>query len=44
MKPFTGIAYGKYQHSIGAYINDLELIAKATELEEWANSIIFLPF
>jgi hypothetical protein len=44
MRPFAGVAYGRRQHSIGRYIDDLELIAKATELEEWANSIIFLPF
>ena len=44
LRPFAGIAYGRRQHSIGRYINDLELLAKATDLQEWENSIIFLPF
>lgn len=44
LRPFAGIAYGRRQHSIGRYIDDPELLAKATDLEEWENSIIFLPF
>lgn len=30
--------------SIGACVHDLELIAKAGEAEDLANSVIFLPF
>jgi hypothetical protein len=29
--------------TIGRCIDDLELIAKATKLEEWINTIVFLP-
>src|SRR5688500_2610632 len=36
-RPFAGIAYGTRQHSIGRYVEDLELIAKSTELAEWEN-------
>jgi hypothetical protein len=43
-RPFAGIAYGTRQRLIGRYVEDLELIAKSTELAEWENAIIFLPF
>ena len=42
-RPFAGIAYGTRQRLFGRYVNDLQLIAKATELAEWENAIIFLP-
>ena len=43
-KPFAGFAYGHVEGaSIGQYVKDLELIAKASEPEEWLNTIVFLP-
>jgi hypothetical protein len=41
---FAGIAYGTRRRLIGRYVEDLELITKSTELPEWENAIIFLPF
>lgn len=43
-QPFAGIAFGTRQRLIGRYVDDLELICKVTELAEWENAIIFLPF
>ena len=44
-RPFGGVAYGhQLGASIGKYISDLELIAKATDPADWLNHIEHLPF
>lgn len=41
---FAGLFYGpQLAMSIGQWVADLELIAKATEATEWANSVNHLP-
>ncbi len=43
-KPFAGLIYGHAEGaSIGQYVRDLELIAQATEPEEWTGQIAQLP-
>ena len=43
-KPLGGLIYGHAEGgSIGQYVKDLELIAKACDPEELANSVIHLP-
>jgi hypothetical protein len=43
-KDFAGIAYAHQLNiTIGECIRDLEIIAKASEQEEWMNQHIFLP-
>lgn len=43
-KPFAGFIYGHAEGaSLGQYVRDLELIAKACEPGELANMIIHLP-
>jgi hypothetical protein len=43
-RPFAGLAFGHQLHgSIGQYVRDLELIAKATEPEEWVGRVEKLP-
>lgn len=42
--PFSGVIYGhQLRVSIGAAVRDLELIAKAGEVKDLANTIQFLP-
>lgn len=44
-RPFAGLAFGhQLRGTIGQYVADLELIAKATEPDEWWNRIEHLPF
>lgn len=44
-EPFIGVVYAHLAKvPIGRGIEDLELIAKASELSEYANSVIHLPF
>lgn len=44
-RPFAGLVYGhQLQGSIGRFVNDLELIAKATDLADRMNTIEYLPF
>lgn len=44
-KPFAGLIFGRQMGgSIGQYVEDLELIAKASEKDEWLNAIKYLPF
>jgi len=39
-----GLAYGHAEGaSIGEYVRDLELIAKASEPIEWLNTVVYLP-
>jgi len=43
-QPFAGLVFGHQLHgSIGQYVRDLELIAKATQLEDWWRQIEQLP-
>lgn len=44
-REFTGLLFGPQLGStIGQYVEDLELIAKASEPTEWRNVVQFLPF
>jgi predicted nuclease of predicted toxin-antitoxin system len=41
---FAGVIYvHQLNITVGQCIDDLELIAKATDLEEWANTVVYLP-
>jgi hypothetical protein len=43
-RSFAGLAFGhQMRGTIGQYTRDLELIAQATDLEEWRNTIVYLP-
>ncbi len=43
-EPFAGLVFGHQLHgSIGQYVQDLELIAKATEPGDWLSQIEQLP-
>jgi len=43
-RQFAGLAYGHAEGaSIGQYVRDLELIAKASESGEWQNAVMYLP-
>ena len=43
-RPFAGLVFGHQLHgSIGQYIRDLELIAKATEPADWSGQVEQLP-
>ncbi len=43
-KRFAGLAYGHPEGaSIGQYVKDLELIAKASEPGEWVNVVVHVP-
>lgn len=42
--PFAGLIYGHAEGaSLGQYVRDLELLAKACEQSEMANTVIHLP-
>jgi predicted nuclease of predicted toxin-antitoxin system len=44
-KPFGGLAYGRQSTAlIGKYVQDLELIAKASDPQDWENVVDHLPF
>ena len=44
-RDFAGLEFGpQLGGTIGQYVQDLELIAKASESDEWRNVIQFLPF
>ena len=44
-RDFAGLLFGpQLGGTIGQYVEDLELIAKASEPDEWRNVIQFLPF
>ena len=44
-RPFAGLIFGhQLRGTIGQYVNDLELIAKATDPEDWLGMIELLPF
>lgn len=43
-RPFAGLVFGHQLHgSIGQYVRELELIAKATELSDWRGLVEQLP-
>jgi hypothetical protein len=44
-KPFAGLIFGnKLGVTIGEYVKDLELIAKASDAVDWANVVQHLPY
>lgn len=44
-KQFNGLLFGNQLGvTVGAYVKDLELIAKATEPAEWLNVVQHLPY
>ena len=44
VKPFSGLIFGhQLRGTIGQYVRDLELIAKATVLEDWEDQVIQIP-
>jgi hypothetical protein len=43
-RPFAGLVFGHQLYgSIGQYVRDLEIIAKATGLEDWIGQVEHLP-
>ncbi|PZV00502.1 MAG: hypothetical protein DCF32_17450 [Leptolyngbya sp.] len=44
-KPFSRLIYG-YQlgGTIGQFVKDLELIAKASEPDDWKNTVEYIPY
>jgi hypothetical protein len=43
-RPFAGLAFGsQLGPTIGRYVEDLELIAKCSDIDEWRSVIQFLP-
>jgi hypothetical protein len=43
-KPFAGLLFGPAEGaSIGQYVRDLELIAKASDSADWQNTVAYLP-
>ena len=41
---FAGVIYAHQLNiTVGRCIDDLELIAKGTDLEEWINAVVYLP-
>jgi hypothetical protein len=44
-RPFAGLLFGhQLGGTIGQFVQDLELIAKASEPDEWHNVVEYLPF
>ncbi len=44
-KQFTGLIFGhQLGGTIGQFVKDLELIAKASEPSEWVNAVEYIPF
>jgi hypothetical protein len=44
-KQFSGLIFGhQLGGTIGQFVKDLELIAKASEVDEWTNSVEYIPF
>lgn len=44
-RPFAGLVFGhQLGGTIGQFVTDLELIAKASDPDEWRNTIEHLPF
>ena len=44
-RPFAGLIFGhQMRGTIGQFVKDLELIARASKAEEWLNAVEYLPF
>jgi hypothetical protein len=44
-KPFAGLIFGhQLGGTIGQFVKDLELIAQASDPEDWQNMIEYIPF
>jgi hypothetical protein len=44
-KPFAGLIFGhQLGGTIGQFVRDSELIARASEPEEWSNTVEYIPF
>ena len=43
-RPFTGLIFAHQRTSIGKVIDDLELIAKATDPAEWLSRVEYVPY
>lgn len=44
-KQFSGLIFGhQLGGTIGQFVRDLELIAKASEADEWINTVEYIPF
>ncbi|WP_416665919.1 DUF5615 family PIN-like protein [Egbenema bharatensis] len=44
-KQFSGLIFGhQLGGTIGQFVRDLELIAKASEPDEWMNTVEYVPF
>ncbi|HEY9801918.1 MAG TPA: DUF5615 family PIN-like protein [Leptolyngbyaceae cyanobacterium] len=44
-KEFSGLIFGhQLGGTIGQFVKDLELIAKASEIDEWMNVVEYIPF
>jgi hypothetical protein len=44
-RPFGGLVFGHQMGgTIGQYVNDLELIAQASEPGEWQNVVEYIPY
>lgn len=44
-KTFAGLIFGhQLRGTIGQFVRDLELIAQASELDEWLNTVEHLPY
>jgi hypothetical protein len=44
-RPFAGLLFGhQLGGTIGQYVKDLELVAKASEPSEWLNMVEHIPF
>ena len=44
-KQFSGLIFGhQLGGTIGQFVRDLELIAKASESDEWMNAVEYIPF
>ncbi|MGB3292650.1 MAG: DUF5615 family PIN-like protein [Phormidesmis sp.] len=44
-KPFSGLIFGhQLGGTIGQFVKDLALIAKASEPHEWMNNVEYIPF
>ena len=44
-KPFSGLIFGhQLGGTIGQFVKDLEFIARASEPDEWINTVEYIPF
>jgi hypothetical protein len=44
-KQFSGLIFGhQLGGTIGQFVKDLELIAKSSDIDEWMNTVEYIPF